>query len=497
MVVATNAADRLDAIVIGANVEGLFAAACLAAAGKHVAIFDARASLNGAEDGEPCFVDVEAATSLDLGAHGLRYGAAPPVVGVSQEKSLVLWPDMESSCASIAGLSSRDADAYPGFVRRLHRLSASGFANGKSALVNWHLSSAGRDAQSADAGYFRGAALSRVLEEEFSTPLLRGLLAQAALHGCSVSPTLPGTAALLLRHAIQALTGRERGCRHVAGGASALTSALVASVKFFNTADIHLGRGVREIIMERDAAQGVILLDGSTVKAPQIISALGRAGSEDLLSRLPFKSHPGGFSSCLGKVTYTVKTPPALRGVSAAVVTSGATLCLNPSLERLVRGHCALQARQLVQDYCLDLHVVPRPIAEGGMSWTVLADVHFVPTETDEGPWSGNRRDRLVTGVTKAIEVWAPGFELSVEAAELLRPVEARSFLDEGAGVPGGRPRASESHGVPEIASDGVGRLARGLWLIGETLSGGTGQSGAAVARSLTVPARGRSASDA
>ncbi len=497
MVVATNAADRLDAIVIGANVEGLFAAACLAAAGKHVAIFDARASLNGVEAGEPCFVDVEAATSLDLAAHGLRYGAAPPVVGVSQEKALVLWPDMEASCASIAGVSSRDADAYPGFVRRLHRLSASGFANGKSALVNWHLSSSGRDSQSADAGYFRGAALSRVLEEEFSTPLLRGLLAQAALHGCSLSPTLPGTATLLLRHAIQALTGRERGCRHVAGGAEALMSALVASLKFFNTADIHLGRGVREIIMERDAAQGVILSDGSTVKAPQVISALGRAGSEDLISRLSFKSQPSGFSPCLGKVRYTVKTPPALRGVSAAVVTSGATLCLNPSLERLVRGYGAFQARQLVQDYCLDLHVGPRPIAEGGMSWTVLADIHFVPTETDEGPWSGNRRDRLVAGVTKAIEVWAPGFELSVESAELLRPVEARSFLDEGAGVPGGRPRASESHGVPEIASDGVGRLARGLWLIGETLSGGIGQAGSAVARSLVVPARGRTASDA
>jgi phytoene dehydrogenase-like protein len=497
MVVATNAADRLDAIVIGANVEGLFAAACLAAAGKHVAIFDARASLNGVEAGEPCFVDVEAATSLDLAAHGLRYGAVPPVVGVSQEKALVLWPDMEASCASIAGVSSRDADAYPGFVRRLHRLSASGFANGKSALVNWHLSSSGRDAQSADAGYFRGAALSRVLEEEFSTPLLRGLLAQAALHGCSLSPTLPGTATLLLRHAIQALTGRERGCRHVAGGAEALMSALVASLKFFNTADIHLGRGVREIIMERDAAQGVILSDGSTVKAPQVISALGRAGSEDLISRLSFKSQPSGFSPCLGKVRYTVKTPPALRGVSAAVVTSGATLCLNPSLERLVRGHGAFQARQLVQDYCLDLHVGPRPISEGGMSWTVLADVHFVPTETDEGPWSGNRRDRLVAGVTKAIEVWAPGFELSVESAELLRPVEARSFLDEGAGVPGGRPRASESHGVPEIASDGVGRLARGFWLIGETLSGGIGQAGSAVARSLVVPARGRTASDA
>jgi hypothetical protein len=137
-------------------------------------------------------------------------------VGVSQDKSLVLWPDIEASCASIAGLSSRDADAYPGFVRRLHRLSASGFANGKSALVNWHLSSSGRDAQSADAGYFRGASLSRVLEEEFSTPLLRGLLAQAALQAT----------ARALHTAQMALDAMER-----AGGEPAELQAAVVALR--------------------------------------------------------------------------------------------------------------------------------------------------------------------------------------------------------------------------------------------------------------------------
>ncbi len=228
MVVATSAADRLDAIVIGANVEGLFAAACLASAGKHVAIFDARATLGGVEAGEPCFVDVAAANALDLGAHGLRYGSAPPLVGVAQDKSLVLWPDTDASCASIAALSSRDADAVPGFARRLQRLSASVGTIGTPALVNWHLSSSGRDADGADAAFFRGAALSRILEEEFSTPFLRGLLAQAALFGVCVSPTLPGSASLLMRHTVQALLGRERGCRHVAGGVAARMSALVA-----------------------------------------------------------------------------------------------------------------------------------------------------------------------------------------------------------------------------------------------------------------------------
>jgi hypothetical protein len=84
-----------------------------------------------------------------------------------------------------------------------------------------------------------------------------------------------------------------------------------------------------------------------------------------------------------------------------------------------------------------------------------------------------------------------------VEAADLLQPAEVRSFLDDGAGVPGGQPRVSQSHGVPEIASDGVGRPVRGLWLIEDTLSGGAGHAGSAVARSLTPPTRGRATTDA
>lgn len=497
MVVATNATERLDAIVVGASVEGLFAAACLASAGKHVAIFDSRPSVSSIQSGDACFVDVEAATSLDLVAHGLRYAAPPPIVGVSQERSLVIWPDVDASSASISGLSSRDADAFPAFAQRLHRLASSGAGGGGYSLLNWHLSAGSRELQGVDAGYFRGSSVSRILEEEFASSVLKGILGQAALHGRCVSPSLPGSAVLLLRHSILALMGRERGCRYVAGGARALVTSLLASLKFFNTADIHFGTGVREVIAERDIVQGVILTDGSTVKAPQVISTLDHAGSHALLGRLSADASRVGISSCLGRISYQVKTPPAVRGLSAAVVTSGATISLNPSLERLARGYGALQARQLVQDYCVDLHVGPNQPSDGVMSWTVLADVLYVPPETDEGPWSGNRRERFVSAVTKAIEVWAPGFELSVESPEMLQPVEVRSFLEEGGSVTGGRGTVAASPGLPPLSAENVERVGRGVWLLGESLSAGTGQAGCGVARALVGSVRGRGAADA
>ena len=75
--------------------------------------------------------------------------------------------------------------------------------------MNWHLAALSRDASSADFAYFRGASVSRILEEEFSSPLLRGLLAQLCLAGCSVSPSLPGSAMLMLRHSLLALLGSQ------------------------------------------------------------------------------------------------------------------------------------------------------------------------------------------------------------------------------------------------------------------------------------------------
>lgn len=494
MAVAARAADKLDVICIGATLESLLAAASLAAAGKHVRVLEPRAEVRSGPDGEPCLVDLEAVAVLDLVSHGLRFGAPSPLIATSQDRSLVLWPETDATIASLGELSGRDAAAFAEFLNRVTRMAA-GAGNG--ALLALLGLGASRDAMLAATSQARATSLSRFLDGSFEHPLLNGALAQLALEGTAVSPTLPGSARLLARQGVLSLLGAARGKRHVAGGVPALWSAILPALKPFGTLDVQFDAPVRQLVFERDAVQGVVTADGSVLRAPHVI--LGRQGDAtlELLQPLPVDVPTQVRGAPAARIRYMVGMPPAIRGVGASAITSGAAILLNPSLERLVRSHGAFEARQLLQDYCLSLRVTPSARGEERMTWHVLADVLYIPRETDEGPWSGPRRERLVAAVTKAIEAWAPGFELSLKAAELVSPVEPRPFLEQQRPSSGLGASEGEIPTLPDVSHDGAWKLGRGLWLADESLSGATGRAGLTIAQALGAPVRAKVLADA
>lgn len=498
MAIAALPAERLDAVVVGASVEGLFAAACLGAAGKHVVLLEAAETPGDVVGQSPDegVVDLDSVQALDLAAHGLRFGAPSPVVAISSDQDIVIWPDTEATVGALGSLSSRDADAFAGFRLALARaVRDAGRAEGAGVLGRI-LSPANRDALAADAAALRATSVARLLDETFTLPLLKGALAQCALSGSSVSPTLPGSAALFLRPCLRALLGLDPSVRAVAGGAGALSDALLASLKFCNTADVHFGVAVRDLARERDAVVGVTLADGTFLRAANVIAALPGAQRLPGLARMTAEAAMAGRLARNGRIVFNVSMPPAIRGVEAALVTSGACLQLNPSLARLVRGTAAARGRQLVQDYGLELRVLPASTGTDAAQWTVIADILHVPAETEEGPWSGNRRERLVSLVASAIETWAPGFELSVSSARLVAPPPVLSLLEaDHAGVRVG-PEVADVPGLPDMLHEGVRRGGRGLWLLGDNHGAGAGRGGIGLARLLGAAANPRAGAD-
>jgi phytoene dehydrogenase-like protein len=490
-------ADRLDAIVLGADIEGLFAAVAMASAGRHVCVFDS--ALPGVDriGGEDCLVSLAAVSELDLVSHGLRLCAPPPIVGMSAEQTLVLWPDTAATQASLATISLRDADAWESFCARIMRGASANALNADASLANWHLAATATGDVASETAFLRATTLERVLDEEFASPLLKGMLAQGALLGTGASPRAPGSATLLMRHSLLSLFGETLQSRHVAGGIQSLRDALLASLKFCNTAEVRQAKEIRSLQFEKDALTGVVLQDGTAMRAAAVISTLRQERLSEW-SAVPSPLPAAQFDFALpGQVRFHVRSVPAFKGTPAGLATSGAVLRLNPTLERLMKAHGAYRARQLEQDFCLDLRVVPSRSGSGPARWDVVADVAYVPTSTKEGPWNGNRRERLVAAVSKAIEAWAPGFEATVESSDLLEPIEARTIMEGGAPATLERQSMPDPSCVPALRPAAVGRVTKGLWSIEPSLVQGAGAAGLGLAKALGVNGRSKGAADA
>src|SRR5262249_14887848 len=117
------ALDRLDAVVIGAGVEGLVAAAALAKAGRAVTVVEREGDAAPMGEGEDAVISLATARALDLASQGLRFAAPPAVVGIAGERALIIWPERHAAEAAIAGFAARDAEALEGFYARITRAS--------------------------------------------------------------------------------------------------------------------------------------------------------------------------------------------------------------------------------------------------------------------------------------------------------------------------------------------------------------------------------------
>lgn len=470
--------DRLDAVVIGASVEGLVAAAALATAGRAVTVVERQSDAAAMGEGADAVISANVVRELDLTAHGLRFAAAPPVVGVTGERSLILWPELKAAQASVAAFSGRDAEALEAFYARIVRASQAAEPGGASWLVSAH-------GEPSDAVLFRLTSIARLLDEAFDNELLKGLIAQGAVMGTGAAPHAPASGQLLTRQSLLALAAPEAGQRFVAGGERRLRQALLALLKFYNNADVVFGAEVKEIATEREAASGVVLGDGNIVKAPLVISSLAAEQSREMLKglkrALPAVAPSHGAQEP-AQVKFTVGALPKMTGVDAATLASGAVVRLSPSLARLASAHGAFRGLSLAAQPCLDLRVVPRAAADGKARWDVFASMPYVPATTTEGPWNGARREKLRGTIVRAIDELAPGFGASIEAAEVRHPAEAETLLEARGASMFALRAGFDQTAVPEAHAAEVVSLIKGLSVVEASLFGGVGDAGLAAA---------------
>src|SRR5205823_7645145 len=100
----------------------------------------------------------------------------------------------------------------------------------------------------------------------FEGDLVKALFGFDAMVGNYASPYTPGTAYVLLHHAFGEINGRKRMWGHAVGGMGAITQAMARSAASFGV-EIETGAPVREVMIEKGRAAGVVLAHGGVIRS--------------------------------------------------------------------------------------------------------------------------------------------------------------------------------------------------------------------------------------
>lgn len=112
-----------------------------------------------------------------------------------------------------------------------------------------------------------------MLDDRFESDLVKALFGFDAIVGNYASPYAAGSAYVMLHHAFGEVNGKKGVWGHAIGGMGAITQAMARAARGHG-AEIETDAGVREVIVERGRAAGVVLDNGETIRAKYIASGV-------------------------------------------------------------------------------------------------------------------------------------------------------------------------------------------------------------------------------
>lgn len=444
-------------LVLGADVEGLSAAASLAARGKDVHLIEAGTELGGAARAvelapghrvpglyhDTALIRRKQIAGLNLEEAGLEWNADEPTLHALRGDGELL------SIARNALGGSAESAAYKdwrAFVDRMAPLicevldDAPPEAVDPSVMDLFQLAKKGLRLRTL--GEKDMMELMRIvtmpawdwMEERFEDPSLRAALTSQVLPGTVVGPRAAGTTALML------MRESARGVEPT-GGMAAMVDALTKRCEQTGV-QIHRGQAVAQILIENAAGaarvSGVELENGTRITGSKLISCLDpKTTLLELLSPGVMPMHVD-----------TEVEGWRMRGSSAVLLLAtkdkldlpgGATRLITAQTpEQLERAADALKYREFPKAPWLDLR--DWTAVQGGTEGSTLSiHVHGVSHELAQG-WSESSRWELRSRVLEALEAALPGVRDSIQADRLLTPVD----LEQEFGLRGGHLHGGE-----------------------------------------------------
>ncbi|SIO33023.1 Phytoene dehydrogenase-related protein [Bradyrhizobium erythrophlei] len=457
--------NETDVVIIGAGHNGLTCAAYLAMAGLRVKVVDRRKVVGGAavtEEFHPGFRNSVAAytvsllnpqiiSDLKLAEQGLRIVERRMQNFLPAPDGSYLLTGEGRTQQSVARLSARDAGRIDAFSRELEVIAdvlRQFVLRAPPNIVEGFGIGAIREAFNAlgTANALRKLSLEQqrnlldlftrsageMLDERFESDLVKALFGFDAIVGNYASPYAAGSAYVMLHHAFGEVNGKKGVWGHAIGGMGAITQAMARAARGHG-AEIETDAGVREVIVERDRAIGVVLDDGETIRAKYVASGVNPkllytrlvpsdALAPEFLERISrWRNGSGTF-----RMNVALNALPSFTALPGAGDHLTAGIILAPSLGYMDRAWQDARERGWSREPVIEVLIpstLDDSLSPSGQHVASLFCQHVAPELPDGKSWD-NHRDEVADLMIATVDQYAPGFASSVIGRQVLSPLD-------------------------------------------------------------------------
>jgi phytoene dehydrogenase-like protein len=510
-----------DLVVIGGGHNGLVTAAYLARAGVKVLVLERREVLGGACVTEELWPGFKVSTAayvnsllrpeiirdLDLKRHGFKMLPRNPssFTPFPDGRSLMLGPNKAMTHKEISKFSAKDAAALPKYEQMLERVAAFieptltqtppnpwSFRPGnlmQLAKLGLGFAKLGTDGQKA-IEILTGAA-TPILDRWFESEQLKVTLATDAIIGAMASPSMPGTAYVLFHHVMGECDGIRGVWGYVRGGMGGISNAIASAAREAG-AEIRTSSEVTRILVNGGQAAGVVLKDGTEIKARRVAS--GADANVTFLKLLQGSDLPPEFvdavrhidySSASLKINISLSELPdfkALPGTEPGPQHRG-TIHISPTMEYIERAYD--NAKYGCPSECPIIEatipsVLDDTLAPAGKHVMSMFTQYF-PYKLAAGLSLQDEKEKYAERCFDLMNEYAPNFRRSVIGRQVLAPtdLEKRFGLTGGNIMQGTMSLSSLSFMRPVPGYADYRTPVRGLYMCGAATHPGGGVMGA------------------
>jgi phytoene dehydrogenase-like protein len=436
-------------------------------AGLSVVVLERRAVVGGAavtEEFHPGFRNSAAAYTvsllnakvirdLDLAAHGLRIVPRPLANFLPLDDGRYLKVGGGRTHDEVAKFSSRDAERLGDYYRRLQAVAdvlralvlrtPPNVVEGRPLAALIELVRAARSANALRRLGLEGqrellalftASAGGYLDGWFESDPIKAVLGFDGVVGNYASPYAPGSAYVLLHHCFGEVDGRKGIWGHAVGGMGAITQAMARAAASHGV-DIRLSSPVREVVVAKGRAVGVVTEPGELIRARAIVSNLNpRLLYRQLIdaAALPAEFRQRMETYRCGSGTFRLNVAlaelpdfTALPGRSLSEH-HAAGIIIAPSLAYMERAYFDARSIGWSRRPIVELVIASAlddTLAPPGQHVASLFCQHVAPELPDGSSWD-DHRERIADLMIATVDAHAPNFARAVLGRQIFTPLD-------------------------------------------------------------------------